>query len=143
LAAGQYLIEYSFFERGGGASGEVGVSLDGGTTWRLLGDDAAVMAGTSLDVIGGVVPAVNGDFNNDGVVDTRDYVVWRNGDPLQNEGGVTLGANTPEDYQTWRANYGRTPAGAAIAAGVPEAATLVSAAIALLLGCVCRRPGRS
>jgi hypothetical protein len=29
LSAGRYLIEYSWFERGGGAEGEVSVSLAG------------------------------------------------------------------------------------------------------------------
>lgn len=49
LAAGMYLVEYSWFERGGGGEGEVSVNLGGG--FRLLGDDAAVAAGTSLRVV--------------------------------------------------------------------------------------------
>jgi PEP-CTERM motif-containing protein len=56
----------------------------------------------------GVVPAaapVTGDYNNDGAVDAADYVVWRKGGPLQNE-GATPGSNTPDDYDVWRANYG-------------------------------------
>jgi hypothetical protein len=52
LAEGLYRIEYSFFEWGGGAEGEVSVSLTGATgPFFLLGDDAAVRAGTSLDVL--------------------------------------------------------------------------------------------
>jgi hypothetical protein len=52
LAAGLYKIEYSFFEWGGGAEGEVSVSLTGPTgPFFLLGDDAAVRQGTSLDVL--------------------------------------------------------------------------------------------
>jgi hypothetical protein len=142
LAAGEYKIEYGFFERAGGAEGEISVFL--GTIYRLLGDDVAVAAGTSLDVIGGVRPAVSGDFNNNGVVDAADYVLWRNGGPLQNEGGVTPGSATPEDYQTWRGNFGRTPgAGAALAASVPEATTLLSGALAILLGFVSVRGKRS
>jgi hypothetical protein len=85
LEAGNYMIEYGFFERAGGAEGEVSVRL--ATAFRLLGHDAAVAVGQSLDVIGGVPPAVNGDFNNNGVVDAADYVLWRDGRPLQNEGG--------------------------------------------------------
>jgi hypothetical protein len=38
LAAGNYLMEYSFFERGGGAEGEV--SANTGSGFRLLGDTA-------------------------------------------------------------------------------------------------------
>jgi hypothetical protein len=51
LSAGRYLIEYSWFERGGGAEGEVSVSLAGmAGPFTLLGDNAAVAAGTGLDV---------------------------------------------------------------------------------------------
>jgi len=49
LAAGQYLVQYSWFERGGGGEGEVSVNL--GTGFQLLGLDSAVVAGTSLQVI--------------------------------------------------------------------------------------------
>jgi hypothetical protein len=141
LPAGNYMIEYGFFERGGGAEGEVSVRI--GTAFRLLGLDAAVALGQSFDVIGGVAPAVNGDFNNNGVVDAADYVVWRNGGPLQNEGGVTPGSATAEDYQTWRANFGRTTGGgAAAAASVPEAATLLSGVLAMLVGLLSWRIGR-
>jgi hypothetical protein len=49
LAAGQYAIEYSWFEAGGGAEGEVSVNL--GQGFRLLNDSAAVAAGMSLAVI--------------------------------------------------------------------------------------------
>jgi hypothetical protein len=40
-----------------------------------------------------------GDFNFDGTVDAADYVVWREG----------LGTtHTPDDYNIWSANFGRT-----------------------------------
>jgi hypothetical protein len=51
-----------------------------------------------------------GDYNNNGTVDLADYVLWRNGGPLQNE-GIDPGAVTPEDYGVWRANFGRTAPG--------------------------------
>jgi hypothetical protein len=51
LAAGNYAIEYSFFERGGQAEGEVTVRLGDGLPFTLLGDDAAVAAGVGLEVI--------------------------------------------------------------------------------------------
>jgi probable HAF family extracellular repeat protein len=63
-----------------------------------------------------------GDFNNDGIVDAADYIVWRNG----------LGTtHTAADYQVWRANFGRTTAGNSSAqpfmeglpSAVPEAST--------------------
>lgn len=49
--------------------------------------------------------AVAGDYNGNGVVDAADYVVWRNGGPLQNE-GVTPNTTTPEDYDFWRSRFG-------------------------------------
>jgi WD40 repeat protein len=67
-----------------------------------------------------------GDFNNDGTVDAADYVVWRNGM------GTT---HTQADFNTWRANFGKTLAsakGATLAEGnsmapaVPEPVSLVS-----------------
>jgi hypothetical protein len=63
-------------------------------------------------------PALPGDFNGDGTVDAADYVVWRK------NGG------TPEEYATWRANFGQTAGGGADVepganAGVPEPATLL------------------
>ena len=55
---------------------------------------------------GSEVPLI-GDYNNNGTVDLADYVLWRNGGPLQNE-GTTPGVVTSEDYGVWRANFGRT-----------------------------------
>jgi hypothetical protein len=46
-----------------------------------------------------------GDYNGNGTADAADYVVWRDGGPLQNE-TVTLGSVTGEDYDEWRANFG-------------------------------------
>ena len=63
-----------------------------------------------------------GDYNEDGVVDAADYVVWRKNN-IDGESG----------YNTWRANFGATAAGAAAVAhsptSVPEPAT---GALALL-----------
>jgi hypothetical protein len=50
----------------------------------------------ALTAVPGVVP---GDFNNNGVVDAADYIIWRKGI------GV---APTPENYNLWRANFGQT-----------------------------------
>jgi hypothetical protein len=68
------------------------------------------------------VAAVAGDYNNSGVVDAADYVVWRNGGPLQNEvPGTTPGSVTPEDYDAWRARFGNN-SGSGSGAAVPEPA---------------------
>jgi hypothetical protein len=88
-----------------------------------------------LDVIGGVRPAVSGDFNNNGVVDAADYVLWRNGGPLQNEID-NPGTVDDADYTSWQARFGAVSAsGAALAsATVPEpAGALVAFVIWLYL----------
>jgi hypothetical protein len=66
---------------------------------------------------------VQGDYNNNGVVDAADYVLWRNGGPLQNE-GVTPGNATAEDYDFWRSRFGLSAGVGASPASVPEPAAL-------------------
>ncbi len=76
---------------------------------------------------------VPGDYNGNGSVDAADYVLWRDGGPLQNE-VVTSGTVTPEDYDEWRARFGNPPgagSGSAIAA-VPEPACFSLGIIALI-----------
>jgi hypothetical protein len=67
-------------------------------------------------------PALEGDYNEDGIVDASDYVTWR-----------TTGADGPEGYKAWRSNFGRTAQGMGggfgNAAAVPEAASMVLLAI--------------
>jgi len=58
-----------------------------------------------------------GDFNSDGVVNTADYTLWRNG----------LGTTyTQNDYDTWRAHYGDV-AGSGANGAVPEPSILMLA----------------
>lgn len=70
-----------------------------------------------------------GDYNNDGTVDSRDYVVWRKSPPsttLPND--TTPGSVTTADYQAWRANFGNVRIVATgAAATVPEPTALLSA----------------
>jgi hypothetical protein len=83
--------------------------------------------------------AALGDYNDDGTVDAADYALWRNGGPLQND--PTSGVQ-PEDYNTWRANFGKTGAGgsALAASTVPEpAGAVLLLAIAGAAGCFRRR----
>ena len=65
-------------------------------------------------------PADMGDFNEDGMVDAADYVVWRRG----------LGTiYTAAHYNVWRIHYGEVVDGgssAAIAASIPEPAAFIS-----------------
>ncbi len=72
------------------------------------------------------VPAIPGDFNHDGAVDSADYVIWRK------TGGTSAG------YNAWRANFGQPPgAGATGSAGafpetIPEPASLSLLLVAVM-----------
>jgi hypothetical protein len=78
----------------------------------------------------GYIPVIPGDYNNDGKVDSADYVVWR-----KNEGTMNILPNNPiggtidaDQYNQWRAHFGQTtpPGGAGQSeAAVPEPATVV------------------
>lgn len=66
-----------------------------------------------------------GDFNNDGIVDTADYTVWRmhvgsNDEAAINFAGVSDGVIDAADYVTWKANFGATASGSLAAAPVSE-----------------------
>jgi hypothetical protein len=68
-----------------------------------------------------------GDFNNDSVVDTSDYVVWRNG----------LGTTySSADYQVWRSHFGQSAAGSGTSsfAAVPEPTPLILLTLAAMIG---------
>jgi hypothetical protein len=144
------------WEQFGGSSSSVigesylqGNSLVSNNTTIGLGAAFNVGGAHDLEFFYGAVqaaPAPTGDFNNNGTVDAADYVLWRNGSPLQNEGGVTPGMTTPEDYATWRANFdatgGSTGAGAIVkgfvryvtsgaSALVPEPSSVVLVGIGL------------
>jgi sugar lactone lactonase YvrE len=71
-----------------------------------------------------VVPTLlSGDYNNDGMVDASDYVVWRK----------TSGA--PAAYEDWQANFGESAPGGSGGHGadsVPEPAAVVLLFIAIL-----------
>jgi autotransporter-associated beta strand protein len=82
----------------------------------------------TLTVTTGAGPVgVAGDYNGNGVVDAADYVLWRNGGPLQNEvdaPGTVNGA----DYDAWRARFGNNSgSGSGQGAAVPEPASFVLA----------------
>jgi hypothetical protein len=86
-----------------------------------------------------------GDYNDNGVVDAADYVVWRDNSGTNN----TLPNNSlpgpigPAHYDQWRANFGRTAAGGpgGLAAGVPEPCSmaLVACGVVALVRVQCRR----
>jgi hypothetical protein len=82
-----------------------------------------------INIMNAHATVLPGDYNNDGVVDNADYIVWRKG----------LGTMfAPNGYDVWRAHFGETAAGVGSALtasgslssgalGVPEPSGLVLA----------------
>src|SRR6185312_4609006 len=107
-------------EAGGSSSTAVGESFLTGSSSVAVGTvpglGAAFNVGGTHDLIfeyGALLSppqSPTGDYNNNGVVDAGDYVVWRK---LLNQ-NVTMpndstpGTVTPADYTTWRAHFGET-----------------------------------
>lgn len=90
--------------------------------------------GTSKSFNLTITPAgVPGDYNNNGTVDAADYVLWRNGGPLQNEVDAP-GTVNAADYTAWRARFGNaTGSGVSYSiTAVPEA----SSALLVVLGMI-------
>ena len=88
-----------------------------------------------------LVAGIPGDYNNNGVVDAADYVVWRKGGSLQNEVD-TPGTVNAADYTEWRARFGNPPgSGAGIGSGgsVPEPTGVALAVIGIAGLCYARR----
>ena len=99
----------------------------------------------TLRVIDAVLPP--GDYNNNGIVDAADYVLWR-----KNVGTTTAlpndligGTIGTAQYNQWRTNFGQTAPGAGSSSGaianatVPEPATCVLLVIAAAGLCPRRR----
>jgi autotransporter-associated beta strand protein len=100
-----------------------GVSQPAGI-WGPVGSGAPLtsprIVGTGrLEVTTFIAPPLAGDFNEDGVVDGADYVVWRNGLDV---------TYAQADYDVWRTNFGRKVGSGASnnpAATVPEPCSVV------------------
>jgi hypothetical protein len=118
------------------------VDLPVGTANAVIRFEAAstfineIVAFDDVRVAVAAAPLV-GDFNGNGTVDAADYVLWRDGGPLQND--PTPGVD-PGDYNIWRQNFGRTAAagGALTAGGVPEP----TAALLVMIGALVLASGR-
>lgn len=85
-----------------------------------------------------VVPTLLvGDYNNGGMVDAADYVVWRHASPtatLPNDD--TPGMVDASDYADWRTNFGKSSSMSSAALGtssVPEPAVVLLLFIAIAL----------
>jgi hypothetical protein len=81
-------------------------------------------------------PGLTGDYNNNGGVDTADYVVWRKNlnQSVTLPNDSTPGTVVQADYDVWRANFGNTSGSGASAvlstdAAAPAAEPIASAAV--------------
>jgi hypothetical protein len=98
--------------------------------------DAAAMKDIGWTVVAPAAPppprGIFGDYNNNGIVDAADFVVWRKTD------------GTQTGYNTWRTNFGKTAgSGAGGAAGaVPEPASAVLMVIGVAVTFLARRERR-
>jgi hypothetical protein len=104
-------------------------------SWQLSAGRAPMQVSATLtDHTGGDIGSpgtvsvstveVPGDYNGSGTVDAADYVRWRDGGPLENEGDAP-GTVNQADYDFWRARFGATAGGGAGVeiAAVPEPTT--------------------
>ncbi len=83
-----------------GLGNQGGITLDpADVPFYQLMVNAGAAGNAMLKVIAAPGGGITGDFNNNGVVDAADYVLWRNGGPLMND--PTNGVQ-PEDYGVWR-----------------------------------------
>ena len=114
-----------------GASVRSLVGQDVQLFFAMLNADLFALQFTEIPTTGLV-----GDYNNDGVVDVADYVVWRNNlgaeanlfnDPIGGVVGVT-------QFNQWRSQFGQKISNAsAHSQTVPEGRTIVHLAVAVLL----------
>jgi autotransporter-associated beta strand protein len=89
---------------------------------------------------------VAGDYNQNGVVDAADYVLWRNSlgpGSLPNEGGISPGVVDTADYNFWRSRFGATSGAASgvgsNAAPEPSSVLVVAGTFVVLLNFARRR----
>jgi hypothetical protein len=124
-----------------------------GSIFNTSGAHDLVFTYTNIfgDIVNGLVvydstqpPGVPGDYNNNGRVDAADYVMYRNGGPLQNE-VVTIGTVTPEDYTAWRQRFGNTSgSGSGVeAAAVPEPGAIPLVLLAFIMTALVTLRGRA
>lgn len=83
--------------------------------------------------VGPVIPTDPGDFDNDGDVDGRDFLLWQR--------GGSPSPFSPTDLATWQGEYGMGPLVSNLAA-VPEPATALLLLGISVFGCSARTRGR-
>jgi pectate lyase len=139
LGGGEYVPQsgdqWGFLAAYGGGGGTFDTldlpALSPGLEWAILPGDATYF----LSVVP-IAPVLAGDYNDDGVVDAADYVVWRqhlaSNIPLTNE-TASPGVVDQDDFDAWRANFGATAgSGSGAAELVPEPAAIWLLVLGLL-----------
>ena len=94
-----------------------------GTRKRFTDLDAAAMKDIGWTVVPPPAPpGVLGDYNNNGIADAADYVVWRRslGQSVTIPNDMTPGSVVAGDYTVWRSHYGQTSGGGSGGRAVPE-----------------------
>ncbi len=130
----------SYLEGVRNGAADNGVAISSTSTadgWQIyLNGDATPEFRPQLIVLSGSVSipstGLAGDYNSDGVVDAADYVLWRSGGPLANEGD-NPGVVDAGDYTFWRAHFGETSSsGPSGPVAVPESSVLLLGLFAAL-----------
>ena len=103
-------------------------ALTGGLTWNTS-------QLYTTGVLSVVSAGITGDYNNNGIVDAADYVVWRNvqGTSTVLPNDPTGGTIGPAQYATWRSHFGQTAGSGAGSTNITNAAVPEPASAALLL----------
>ncbi len=127
LNGAQYGSEFALTNTGAAAGQLNGVGLNKNRLGSSGGFLDQVTSNILLDNLQ-VEPlyAIPGDFNEDGIVDVRDYVVWRN-----NIGQLF----TVSDYDTWRSHFGSHLANGLSTPAVSEPTSLVLFSFFLVSWC--------
>jgi hypothetical protein len=117
------------------ADGTYNVTFSGGS-FATFATMASVIGGRNvkIDYLAHAVAMLLGDYNENGIVDAADYVVWR-----KKFGSVTALPNddTPgvanDDYTRWRARFGNTlvGSGAGVSVAIPEPGTIAMLMVAI------------
>ncbi|MGI9456537.1 MAG: hypothetical protein ACR2NU_08240 [Aeoliella sp.] len=121
-------------------NGFTGVTyLDDSSVWNVTNwDGLTPLASLQLAISG-----IDGDYNNDGLVDAADYTAWRDnlGASITLPNDTTPGTVTIADYTIWKSNFNNMP-GSLTARAVPEPRTLLLAiAMGIVVSAVRRTVG--
>jgi hypothetical protein len=95
-----------------------------------------------------LAPGIAGDYNNNGVVDAGDYIIWRKklNQSVTIPNDITPGTVVQQDHAEWKQRFGHTSSdfGAGSGANIPEPATMHLAATlaSIALFCLCGKHSR-